>query len=60
LRLKRPPYSTVVGTAGYFFVQAGHRETAAERAIEVIGEHAEREQASPAIRSWLRWEAWVV
>ena len=36
LKLKRPPYPTVVGTAGYFFVQAGHRETAVEHAIEVI------------------------
>jgi len=40
MKLKRPCYPTVVGTAGYFFIQAGHRETAIEHAIQVIGEHA--------------------
>jgi hypothetical protein len=40
MKLKRLPYPTVVGTAGYFFIQAGHRETAVEHAIQVIGEHA--------------------
>jgi hypothetical protein len=46
LKLKRPPYPTVVGTAGYFFIQAGHRETAIEHAIQVIGEHAARARES--------------
>jgi hypothetical protein len=36
----------VVGTAGYFFIQAGHRETAVEHPIEVIGEHAARARDS--------------
>lgn len=40
MKLKRPRYPTVVGTAGYFIIQAGHRETAIEHAIQVIGEHA--------------------
>jgi hypothetical protein len=46
LKLKRPPYPIVVGTAGYFFIQAGHRETAVEHAIEVIGVHAARARDS--------------
>ncbi len=46
MKLKRPPYPTVVGTAGYFFIQAGHRETAVEHAIGVIGEHAARARES--------------
>ncbi len=46
MKLKRPRYPTVVGTAGYFFIQAGHRETAIEHAIQVIGEHAARARKS--------------
>jgi hypothetical protein len=46
IKLKRPTYPTVVGTAGYFFIQAGHRETAIEHAIQVIGEHAAQARES--------------
>lgn len=46
MKLERPPYPMVVGTAGYFFIQAGHRETAVEHPIEVIGEHAARARDS--------------
>lgn len=65
MKLKRPPYPAVVDTAGYFFVQAGHRETAVEHAIEVIGEHAARARASFAgdpVMAALEQpvEAWVV
>jgi hypothetical protein len=43
LKLKRSPYPEVVGTAGYFFVHAGHRETAINHAIQVIHGDAARE-----------------
>lgn len=36
LNLKRPPYPDVVGTAAFYFVHAGHRETAIDHAIQVI------------------------
>ena len=42
LKLKRPPYPTVVGTAVYFFTHAGHRETAIDHAIQVIRDDAAR------------------
>ncbi|MGJ4941401.1 hypothetical protein ACQR1W_12580 [Bradyrhizobium sp. HKCCYLS1011] len=65
MKLKRPPYPIVVGTAGYFFVHAGHRETAVEHAIEVIGQHAARARASfagdPVMAALEQpMEAWVV
>lgn len=65
MKLKRPPYPTVVGTAGYFFVQVGHRETAVEHAIEVIGEHAMRVGAGfagdPVMAALEQpMEAWVI
>ncbi len=41
-KLSRPPHLEVVGGAVYFFVQAGHRETAINAAIDVIRNvHAE-------------------
>lgn len=46
LKLKRPPYPTVVGTAVYFFTHAGHRETAIDHAIEVIRDDAARALSS--------------
>jgi len=42
LKLRHPPYPGVIGTAPYFFVHAGHRETAIEHAIEVIRADAAR------------------
>jgi len=48
LKLKRPPYPEVIGTAAYFFVHAGHRETAIDHAIAVIREDAARSMASAA------------
>lgn len=65
LNLKRPPYPTVIGTAGYFFIQAGHGETAVGHAIEVIGEHAARARESfagdPAMAELeAPMEIWVV
>jgi hypothetical protein len=48
MRLKRPPYLEVVGTAGYYYVHAGHRETAINHAISVIREAATREAAALA------------
>lgn len=38
MKLQRPPYPQVIGTAGYFWVHAGHRETAITHAIDVIRE----------------------
>ena len=46
MKLKRPPYPEVVGTAGYFFVHADHRETAIDHAIRVIRDDAARELAA--------------
>ncbi len=48
MKLKRPPYPQVMGTAGYFFVHAGHRETAIDHAIEVIRNDAARSIAAYA------------
>lgn len=42
MKLKRPPYPEVIGTAAYFFTHAGHRETAIDHAIEVIRQDAAR------------------
>ena len=36
MKLRRPPHPDPVGTAGYYWVHAGHRETAINHAIEVI------------------------
>jgi hypothetical protein len=65
MKLKRPPYPTVVGTAGYFFIQAGHRETAIEHAIQVIGEHATQVRESFAgnpvmVELEAPMESWVI
>ncbi|MGA8907789.1 MAG: hypothetical protein WB524_09240 [Acidobacteriaceae bacterium] len=43
MRLRRPPYPEVVGTAVYFFTHAGHRQTAIETALSVIREADKRE-----------------
>lgn len=40
LKLKQPRYPDPVGTAGYFFVHAGHRETAIDHAIQVVRDDA--------------------
>ncbi len=65
MKLKRPPYPTVVGTAGYFFIQAGHRETAIQHAIQVIGEHAAQVRenfAGDSVMAELEapMESWVI
>ena len=46
MKLKRPPYPARLGTAAYFFIQAGHRETAIDHAIEVIRQDAARAMTS--------------
>jgi hypothetical protein len=46
MKLKRPRYPEVVGTATYFFIQAGHRETAVDCAIQVIRKSFEQEMAA--------------
>lgn len=46
LKLNKPPYPEVIGTAAYFFTHAGHRETAIDHAIEVIREDAARTMTS--------------
>jgi hypothetical protein len=43
MKLRRPPYPDVVGTAGYYWVHAGHRKTAINMAIEVIRQAAANE-----------------
>jgi hypothetical protein len=48
LRLKRTPYPDPVGTAAYFWVHAGHRETAINHAILVIRDSSVRELAALA------------
>jgi len=65
LKLRRPSFPNIQGTAGYFFIQAGHRVTAVEHAIEVIGRHAAEARTSFAddpIMAALEqpMEAWVV
>ena len=48
MRLKRPRYPEVVGTATYYFIQAAHRATAIDHAIEIIRNHAVRTMAELA------------
>jgi hypothetical protein len=48
LRLKRPPYPEPVGTAAFFWVHAGQRESATNHAILVIRDAAAREMATYA------------
>ena len=40
MKLRKPPYPDVVGTAGYYWVHAGHRDTAIDMAIEIIRQAA--------------------
>ncbi|MCK1446739.1 hypothetical protein IVB43_30685 [Bradyrhizobium sp. 48] len=65
MKLKRPRFPTIEGTAGHCFVHAGHRETAVEHAIEAIRDHAARARLSFAgdvVMSELEapMEAWVI
>jgi hypothetical protein len=65
LKLKRPPFPAVEGSAGYYFTHAGHRETAVEHATEAIRDNAARARSSFAgdvVMSELEapMEAWVV
>lgn len=46
MNLKRGPYPNPIGNASYFYIQAGHRETAIDQAIQVIRDDAAR--AAPA------------
>ena len=48
MKLKRPLYPDPIGTAGYFWIHAGHRETAISHAISVIRDAATRELAQMA------------
>ena len=48
MRLRKPPFPDLVGTAGYFWTHAGHRETAIETAMAVIRDVDKREQAELA------------
>ena len=48
MRLRKPPFPDVVGTAVYFWTHAGHRETAIGTAMEVIRDVDKREHAALA------------
>ena len=43
MKLRKPPFPEVLGTATYFYVQAGHRQTAIETAMGVIREADQRQ-----------------
>jgi len=43
VKLRRPPYPDPIGTAGYYWVHAGHRETAISHATEVVRDTSKRE-----------------
>lgn len=43
MKLRKPPYPEVLGTAVYFYIHAGHRQTAIETAMAVIREADKRE-----------------
>lgn len=46
MKLRMPPFSDVLGAALYFVIQAGHRKSAIDHAIEVIREDAARATGS--------------
>lgn len=48
MKLRKPPYPDPVGGATYFWVHAGHRETAIDTAIQVIRETDKRDRATLA------------
>lgn len=48
MNLKRPPHPELTGSAGYFWVHAGHRETATDHAIQVIRQTSARDLAELA------------
>ena len=65
MKLRKPPYPDVAGTAVYFWTHAGHRETAIETAMAVIRDADQREQAALADDPlWLSFTAhmgdWVI
>ena len=43
MKLRKPSYPDVVGTAVYFYTHAGHRQTAIETAVSVIRKAGKRE-----------------
>ena len=46
MKLRKPPYPDPIGTAAYYWVHAGHRQTGIDTAIEVIRQAAEKEIAT--------------
>lgn len=53
VRLRKPPYPDPVGTATYFWVHAGHRETAIDAAVAAIRQTAQQELvAQPEGADW--------
>jgi hypothetical protein len=46
MKLRKPPSPDPIGTAAYYWVHAGHRQTAIDTAIEVIRQAAEKEIAT--------------
>ena len=48
MKLRKPPYPEVLGTATYFYIQAGHRQTAIQTAMTVIRETDRREHEALA------------